>query len=206
MAIQQPDFTYWNQVGDDFLQNDADNPARTYVAGVVLEYLADHQRRSIGMIEVGPGMGFDYERAFDFDGDVPYGCRFHYCMIEGSSGLVERLRRKFPQADVKLGTFTDLQPMDCKIIYAKAVFEHQPELREPLLAFLCCATDMAIITWYRPPKEEGNTELTLSHDGCYYATWRKADVLAVAHEAGWKDEELRIVKIGTNEVWFWRRK
>jgi hypothetical protein len=194
-------FDYWDQVDKDiFLASDRDNPARAFVANWVSDFCRHNEGRVMPtMLEVGPGPGIDYER---FYRNMVKSGMLGYAMIDGSAGMCDFLRKKFPEAMVATATFENLVEGGTDIVYTKALFEHQPELETPLRQFLAAGKRLAIVNWYRPPADE--EVFTVGKDKCIYATWKREDVLRIGRECGWGEPEITAFDNG-NEVWIWRK-
>jgi trans-aconitate methyltransferase len=192
-------FGFWDQVDKSkFLLDDADNPAREFAAEVILACAA--RIGPVTVLEVGPGPAIDYERFYRRA--VSNRALVDYILVDGSQGMVEHLKAKYPEAHVVLGNFSSLPPKSADIVYTKATFEHQPAVEEPLRQFLAAARYMAVINWYRPPTTDPTkAECSQSpSDNCYYATWSRQDVVRIILDAGWEIEGSAHFENG-NEVW-----
>lgn len=172
------DFTYWNNVDPNtFIADDWENPARSWAGQVVKESI---KRGCRNMVEVGPGVGTDYER--QFKKPVLAGELF-YEGVEGSSSFCELLRSKHPESKWTNSPLAELPSHTYDIVYTRAVLEHQPALEPSLSILLRAAKRQVIIAWYRPPAAEAIKEVV---NNIYYHTFQRDEVLSIITREGWK--------------------
>jgi len=203
------DFEVWEkQDPERFLQDERDSEARTWAAKTILSLAKQVQRRRRGakarrdpvpIIEMGCGPGIDYAEHFRKMREVSY------LGIDGCRRFIESLQERFPEGRFLLGTFADLAAESADILYAKAVFEHQPQLEEPLSSFLGAARRWAIVNWYLPPNE---VELInyAPRGKFHYNTWGIERVMGIVDASGF-EEDYKVERIGRgNTVSVYRRK
>jgi hypothetical protein len=127
----------------------------------------DHPSRAIGtaaaigavghgsLVEVGPGAGVDYARAFRplaLTGDL------QYVGWEATALFCAALRRRYPEAAWHHAPLQHLLPASCDVIYARAVLEHQADPLAALATLLAAARVAVVIDWYRPPAERASCD------------------------------------------------
>ena len=197
------DFTVWNGLPapGEFLADDRANPARRVAVVLMLDELALGAQAPLDVLELGPGPGWDYGDHFR---PLVQAGVLRYRAIEGSEAFVRSMRERWPEVDVRQGTFEDLEPGSADVVYCKAVIEHQPGFRAPLQRLVEAARRLLILTWYRPPIEAG--EVRCFGKGCWYNTYNRGDVMGFLRGLGCRELEIVPVRwTPDNEVWSVRR-
>lgn len=144
------DTTWWDQHDPaQFLADNWGHPSRAVATAAALELV----RHGL-LVEVGPGAGTDYARAFQ---PLVLTGAMEYVGWEAAARFCERLRATYPEATWHHAPLQHLLPRSCAVVYARAVLEHQPD---PLhaLAVLCDAACVGLVLdWYRPPAQVAAT-------------------------------------------------
>ena len=194
-TLGSPSFHYWDSVDPaTFLAHDWENPSRAWATTRALEAA----RAGDGtLLEVGPGPGVDYARAFR---EAVLAGALQYSAVEGSGTLHAALAARYPEATWRCEPLLQLGPASADVVYARHVLEHQPALQPALSILLAAARRTVVLTWYRPPGPRAFGE---TWKGVPCQTYARADVLAGIAEAGF-----RIVaseRVDGDEAWVLER-
>lgn len=168
-----PDFRYWDSVEPStFLEHDWANPSRVWATTEAIK-----AAKGGSLLEVGPGPGVDYERAFSKAEGIDY------AGWEGSGNLCAALRVKYPDAAWVHGQIADLGEESADVVYTRHVLEHQPALEPALSQLLGAARKAVVLTWYRPPGPVAFFEVW---EGVHCQTFQREEVMQSVAAAGWK--------------------
>jgi len=185
----EPAFDIWETNPSDFLASDRENPARAAAAAII---------RKLGvrtMTEVGPGPGYDYADHFAAIG-------LKYVAYEPSVRLRTAFNLLAPGVDARPGSFLDLPPASCDLVYTKATLEHQRDFRDGLLRMIQAARHV-LINWFLPPAATEVIQITKA--GYWINTYRKDDVMAFLSSHGCTAEVHAQPSPPGNELWLIRK-
>ena len=165
------DTAWWEQQdAASFLSFNWSHPSRAWATEQALTLAMAHGG---GILEVGPGSGVDYARAFRapvIKGDITY------TAYEPTRAFHVALQAAYPEAVWVNAPCYDLAPRSASVIYARAVLEHQSALRPALDCLLLAARHAVVIDWYRPPADVASCDVV---GGVPCHTYARADVLRV---------------------------
>lgn len=191
MTAISPDFTYWNSVDPAlFLSHDWQNPSREWATTAAIG-----AAKGGSLLEIGPGPGVDYDKAFRKSG-------VRYLGVEGSATLYDALQSRFPEAVWQHATIADLTPFSADVVYARHVMEHQPSLQPALSQVLGAARHVVVLTWYRPPGPVARSEVW---EGVHCQTYKRATVMQSVAEAGFRIVASQLFFSG-DECWVLERR
>lgn len=171
-----------------FLAFNWDHPSRAIGTDAALELV----RHGV-LVEVGPGNGVDYARAFQPHVMLD---TLEYIGWEATATFCDRLRATYPEATWHHAPLQHLLPLSCDVVYARAVLEHQVDPYAALACLLEAARVGVVLDWYRPPAAVACCD----HVGgvpCH--TVERARVEAIIADAGFTRTGSHAV--GGNEVW-----
>lgn len=187
------DTTWWEQQdAAQFLAPNKDHPSRAIGTDAALELV-----RYGLLVEVGPGTGIDYARAFQ--PHVLHGT-LDYVGWEVTAKFCDHLRAHYPEATWHHAPLQHLLPLSCDVIYARAVLEHQTD---PLAALgvLCDAARVGLVLdWYRPPADAQSFSWCGSVP-CHTLRRDAAEAVLAAHGCTLTSTHA----VGGNEVWLVER-
>jgi hypothetical protein len=145
------------------------------------------------LVEVGPGSGVDYARAFR---EMVLHGYIRYTGYEPTRAFHVSLQAAYPESSWVNAACDALAPGSADVVYARAVLEHQPALRPALDCLLHAARHAVVLDWYRPPAEVP----TCDYVGAVPCqTYARGGVRSVIEHLGWTLAETHAVD--GNEVW-----
>lgn len=177
--MNETDFFIWDaQDPSILLAYQCDHPIRQAASQVIFRRLQG--RRTLSIVEVGPGSGHDY--AAFYRPEVLRG-RLTYTAIDGSRRAASYLQRKFPEAEILHGTFETLRGRSFDVAWTKDTLEHQPELDPPLRSLLRCAREAVVLAWFLPPHDVSILRFR-EDERTNYNTWSRGQALEIVREEG----------------------
>lgn len=189
--VQATDFSCWENLDPGtFLQDDAANPARMLAVKIIMDRL--RLLTSVAqptVLEIGCGTGIDYDNFFQH---YHTSGKILYLGLDPAKNFIRALKAKHggTTAPFSVGDFSTLRRSrkEYDATYARAVFEHQPELDSTLSALLSRTKHICVVNWYLPIGDE-DIPFFAKEQGVFYNKWSKDHIAQVVSSCGFTIEE-----------------